>query len=221
MGGFPEHGDELVDEADAFAQDEGFDEGIDDDGPPPREEEPAYIKAMRDEIAALRADNNTIKRAVPPPEPPRAAAEDEVDIDELLFSDPKEALRLTREQVKQELRAEYTREQGTSKFWTDFFAAHADLKDDKDLVDLELTKNMDRLGGMDVKKAIDELADLTRTRILGYTRKGSGRKQSRAVAEGASQPAPRQAAQTPSNVTTLTDLLRARREKRRKGASAA
>lgn len=218
IGGEPTDGESWNDETQV---DEVNDEADDDEVVV----KPDRMTALEAEITKLREDNNLLKRAIPPAEPRREeVVEDDTDWDELLFSDPKEALRrhgeAVAERVKTELRAEYTKEQGTTKFWTDFDKAHGDLKGDRDLVEMTLGKNMAELANLPVPQAIDRLADLTRDRIMGYTRRTSDRKRSRAVAEGAAPPRTVAASTEKSNVTTLGDLLKARRNRRR-GVTAA
>lgn len=218
IGGEPQDGETWNDEAEIDQDDEGDDDKV-------VTKQPDRMSVLEAQITALREENNLIKRAIPPAEPNRGdEVEDETDWDELLFSDPKEALRrhgeAVAERVKSELRAEYTKEQGTTRFWSDFDKAHADLKGDRDLVEMTLAKNMAELANLPVPQAIDRLADLTRTRIMGYTGRTSDRKRSRAVTEGAAPPRTVAAPTEKSNVTTLGDLLKARRNRRR-GATAA
>lgn len=238
IGGSPEHGEPfpLDDEAAAYGhptepQGDDEDDGGDEyaNNPPPQGRKDRFAE-MEAELARLRSENDLIKKAIPPREPARAEpAEPEApDWDELLFSDPKEALRLHGEmvadKVTRQLRNEYTTNQGTEKFWNEFYKEHDDLVEDKELVQFILSTKFDEIGGMPVEQAKKTLADLTRTQIMGYARRSGQGRRGRAVVEGATPPSPppkaRQNAEGANNVTTLGDVIRARRAKRRAATAA-
>lgn len=220
MGGEPADGDDWNEAAD----DEGGETGGD-------RAEPKARAPEEDRIALLQAEVDRLKRQIPPPEPTRseAVAADPTDemtdeeFDALLFSNPREALRLNNERVKKELRTEYTANQGTQSFWQQFYAANGDLKDDDDLVQSTLQKNMAELGNMPVPEAMARLAVLTRDRILGFMKKRKEPRTSRAVAEGATPPAVPQAQDDEAEPAagTLSGVLTARRMRRRSAAQAA
>lgn len=229
MGGSPQHGDPHpgddpdfdLDEELEIDEDENED---DDDGNPSPQPQPDDLEVVR-ENARLKAELEVLRRNANPP--PRAGGEEEeeIDWDDLLFSNPKEALRLhgeqIRKQVTSELRGEYQRDQGTEKFWSDFYGANKDLKDDKELVDFMLSKNMAELADLPVEKAMSRLADLTRAQIMGYQKRAGPGKRNRAVAEGSSIPSSAPAPKRQDRPTTLSDILKARKVARRKGATAA
>jgi hypothetical protein len=203
-----------------------------DDEEPSEARGPDPLADMRAEVERLKEENKLIRRAIPPAEPARQAqpAEseemDDEEFDALLFSNPREALRINNEKVKRELRNEYTNNQGTTKFWDNFYRDNADLKDDDDLVQSTLQKNMAELGNMPVDKAMGRLAELTRDRIMGFMKKRKEpRGQNRAIAEGSNPPSiPRGPVvddDEDAKQTTMGDLLKSRRAKRRNAAVAA
>lgn len=178
------------------------------------------------ELELLRRENDDLRRRVPPANARAdAEADEEPDWDELLFKNPKEALKLhgerVRKQVTQELRSEYQRDQGTTEFWRDFYAANSDLKNDDDIVQMVLSANLGKLGGMPVPDAMTELADLTRKRIMAYSNRKGRREGDRTTVEGASAPSRRRAQPESDKVVTLSDIIRNRRAGRRKASSAA
>lgn len=204
----------------------------DDDGGPggarPSQADDDRWTRMEAEVARLREENTLIKRAIPPAEPVRAQPEEELsdeEFDALLFSNPRQALDMYGKKIKDELRQEYVTNQGTSSFWTKFYAANGDLKDDDDLVQSTLQKNMAELGNMPVDNALNRLAELTRDRIMGFMKKTRNGGRSRAVAEGANPPNVPQAQADDDDgggrQTTMGDLLKARRAGRRRAAQAA
>lgn len=234
LRGAPEHGSSFEDDLPLDATNEEV-EGDEDE-----EEEQTHgdgnhaersaadpMAAMQTQIDMLIDQNRMLQRMIPPPTPvlnSDSEAEDDTDWDTLMFANPKEAVKKIKEQAvneaKRDLRREYSNDQSTNKFWTDFYNANADLKEDHDLVETLLEKHMAEIGDLPVAKAMEKLADLTRKRIMRYSG-GKGQSRSRAVAEGASPPTSKKPAADKPKVTTLTDIIRNRRESRRKAASAA
>ena len=222
MGGHPQHGDEHPPEDEDFDDDE--DEFEEDEDELERPETRA--ERLEREVRELKAENARIANRIPPaqvqatPEP----EEEEVDWDNLIFTDPKKALDLTAERVRREvtreLRGEYQREQSTTRFWTEFYKKNDDLKADKDIVEMMLSKHMADLADVPVDKAMEKLADLTRERVMKYSNnRGGQRKRTRAVTTGASNGARPAAAKSDVKATasSLTSIIKNRRELRRSG----
>lgn len=178
------------------------------------------------EMELLRRENDDLRRRVPPANAREPEPEDEEpDWDELIFKSPKDAMRLVEERAvrkaETKLRQEYQQDQGTTQFWNDFYAAHRDLKDDDDIVQMVLSANLAKLGGMPVSDAMDELADLTRKRIMAYSNRKGRKPGDRTTVEGASAPSHRRSTPESPKVVTLSDIIKNRRAGRRKAASAA
>lgn len=222
MGGFPEHGDEFIETQN--------DPGDSNDTPEPNAQEPPERQApaktaLEIRLEAIEAENAELKKRIPPVQPkaPAAEADPEPDWETLMFKDPREAMRLHGEritkQVTTQLRGEYQREQGHATFWSEFYAANPDLKDDKDLVQVTLNSNLSSLANVPTKKAMEQLAELTRDRILRYSGKAPGSKpKPKARAEGAASPTPKPAPAPASNVTSISSLVKARKAKRASAA---
>jgi hypothetical protein len=226
LGGNPEHGDEWKEDLPLDATNEELDDD-DDDGGDPHYATPNREDLLQEQINALKQQNAHLQRMIPPPKSVQnldEPAEEEPDWENLIFSNPKEAVRLIREgavkETESKLRGEYQRDQSTSKFWSDFNKAHPDLAEDGDLVDLMLQKHLAAIADLPVREAMDRLADLTRKRIMALSGNGS-RPKSRAVVEGASPPSSKKPVAEKSRPVTLSDLIKGRRENRRKAASAA
>lgn len=212
---------------DATNEELGEDDDDDDGEQPAAERQPSEMELMRREMALLRQDNAALKKLIPPPTPVRNEPEeddDDTDWETLMFADPKAAVRKIEDRAVQraerKLRGEYQKDQSETKFWDEFYRAHADLQQDDDLVQLTLNKNLADLADLPVSQAMTKLADLTRQRILGYSG-GKGRPKSRAVAEGSSPPSARRPATELQRPTTLSDIIRNRKAARQKAASAA
>lgn len=209
IGPGPEHGDNFdPPEPEAPEQEELEPEAPD---PDPKDQE----------IAALKREMESLKRSIPPAEPAQPSEPEEPDYGELIFTDPNEALRLHGEavekRVREQVKREYDQDQGTKKFWDQFFQKFPDLKNDSDLVEATLNGNLSQLADLPIEQAIDKLGSLTRNRISRY--RGSENKRPKATAEGAGAPAPKAAEPPKDNVTTLSDIIKQRRNKRR-GAAA-
>ena len=222
------HGQPYDHEAEAYADhaepiehDDDDEEELDeaDPKPKPTAEEERWAR-MEAELGALKQQNADLRRMIPPPAPPRPneGEEEEVDWDELIFSNPKEAMRLHGDQIRKsvtrELRAEYQRDTGTRDFWSDFNRANPDLKAERDLVELTMNANMAQLANLPVSDAIEKLADLTRQRISRYS--GTRARRGRAVAEGgaSSGRGTPSVDRRPERPATLSDVLRKRRAAR-------
>lgn len=196
----------------------GADDGGDDT--PPKKEVP--VKKERDLTAELdelrlklsRTEGELAALRTPKQKP---AAPAEPDWEELLFTDPKQAVSLLKKTIRDEVVGEvtnsYKKDQGEKDFWNGFYKANDDLKDDDDLVKATLQKHLGELADMPVSKAAERLAELTRERIMRYTGQTpkGGKK---AVTEGAGQPTPGRKAPEPQKAVTLSDIIRARRAKR-------
>lgn len=183
----------------------------------------ARLERMERDMLALRSENDMLRRSIPPaqPIPAEPEPEDDVDWESMLFTDPAKALALRDERVEKritkKLRGEYNREQSQARFWDDFYAKNTDLDrgSDHDIVEATLHSNMANLSPMPTDAAIAELGDLTRRRIMQYSKR-SDKKRTRRMAEGASPPRPKKAKREPDDnkVTSISDLVRARRNKR-------
>jgi hypothetical protein len=223
QGGFPEDGDEMhVDPPEPRPEDEP---DVPEDEP---EEEPEDdpVATMQKQIDQMKADHvkemDALRRTIPPVTPKEPKEEKpKTSYKDLIFTDPDAAVDLIKKEAVAEaegkLRGQYERDQGTQKFWTGFYEKHKDLKDDKDLVELTLNSNLPSLANIPVDDAMKKLADLTRERIIRYSG-GTRPKGKKAVAEGNSPPSERRPAAIGAEVTSLGDVIRARRRKRASAA---
>ena len=191
-----------------------LDDGQGDSKPEPK------LDPRDQELQALRSTVNELQSSIASlrsPQPKAPEPEPEPDWEDLMFKDPRKYHQMLRDSVKKEisteLRGEYQKDQGTQQFWSAFYKDHKDLEGDDDLVRATLQANLADLAPMPVKAAGDKLAELTRNRILRYTggKIPSGKK---AVAEGQGNPTPKKVAPEPSTVVTLSQLIRARKERR-------
>lgn len=225
MGGFPKDGDPAPDDTPPNPEPEPEEDEPEEDLPDPPVDEVAELKKQ---VASMQERHDKeiaeLRRAQPPAEPkPQGNTPPETDWDNLLFTKPKDAVaqikKEAKEEVQREMRAEYQKDQGTRKFWADFYTANPDLKEDGDLVELVLAGQMSQLANIPVNQAIKKLGDLTRERILRYAG-GKPRGGRRAMAEGSNPPRARAPATEEAEVTSLMDIIRARKDRRRKASAA-
>ena len=215
-GGFP---DEL-----------SFDSNDDDAGsggePGQREQVPqsfdpqAAFQQLQTQVSQLARENELLRRAIPPAGAPRQQearpAAQEIDWDQEFYQSPgaaiNKAMAITKAQTEHELTSKYQREQSTRNFWDEFYRANPRLRDARDLVEKTMEKHLNELSPMAVPDAMQKLATLTQDRIGQLTQSGAQRK--RVSVEGGGAPLPVQRnAPAAENVTTLSDLIRARRKK--------
>lgn len=225
MGGFPAHGDNYTDEqgnpVDSQPSEPPYEYDDEEDDDEDEDDDPRFSQ-LEQRLNALQRENDLLKRQIPPAQPAQPQEqpqEDDVDWDQLLFENPKEALRLHGErvadQVKRDLTEAYQREQSSQRFWQDFYAANPDLRDDHDLVQTVLSKNFQQVQNLPSNEAIPVLADMTRQKIQSYQARG-GTTRRKAVAEGNSPPSPQPAPQQgQAAVTSIGDHIKKRRNKRR------
>lgn len=85
---------------------------------------------------------------IEPPAPPARASSEEPATDpddelaEMLFKDPKAAIKKIRADVRADLQSESRAERAERKFWKDFYATNRDLSDFKDIVNDVVNKNV-------------------------------------------------------------------------------
>lgn len=184
--------------------------------------------AIEAEVARLTPPAPAQQAPQAPPAPPDDSASPIASIKDLntrIFTEPdavlKELYELARTDISNTLRGEYQRVQTERDFWSEFYKDNNDLAGSQFLVKAVVERDRAKLGGLDSYEAIAKhVADATRTAILGI--KGvetSSAQRPRAVMRGsqAGARAPASPAAEPSNVTSVTQILRQRHAKRMGG----
>lgn len=158
------------------------------------------------------------------PKPAAAAVTDGPDYETLLFTNPKEAVRLIKAEMRDELNGQLASTNAQQSFWTEFYAQNPDLKESDWLVKSILNREMPRMMKMQVPEAIKDLSETVKGEILKLSKvktekdpKGeveganeSGKGRSKVVADAGKD-----------SPTSLTDVLKGRRAARRAGTSGA
>lgn len=221
MAGFPQHGDPAPEHGDPVDDDDELAGGNDPGDENDADDKPDALQARLD---AQAREIEALKRQIPPaqPKPVDDKKVEEPDWENLLYKDPKAAMKLhakmVKDEVTREIEGKYQREKGTEKFWSDFYNKHKDLKDDHDLVNVTLNSNLDTLANVPVAEAMDKLADLTRTRIMRYAgNKPTGKK---VRVEGSDPPQPRRVEVPSDKPSSLSDIIKARKGNRRRATAA-
>lgn len=121
------------------------------------------------EVAEAYEQEETTRRSVEQESPKKKEESEQTGQDELaelLFTDPKEAIKRIQEQTKTELREEYQMDKSREAFWDMFYQENPELKEDDSFVKSTLNTNMSVLENMKGKAARDRLAELTQREIL-------------------------------------------------------
>ena len=215
LQGFPQDGDEYIDNID--------DTDVGDPDPEPDEPDEDPLAGLTRQVEALRRDNEALKKQIPPAQPkPAGDPPKDTDWNNLLFTDPKEAVKQikkeAREEITRELRGEYTRNESQRAFWRKFYTKNKDLRQDHDLVELTLNGNLGELANIPVETAMERLGDLTRQRILRYTGKAASNRGNKARVEGSGAPTPPRQTEEDNEPVRLSDIIKARRAKRASAA---
>lgn len=192
---------------------------------PPKKEAPkkepvtqeSIMEQMRQEISSLRREirEKKVEQKAKSPEPKK---QEEIDWDKAFLEDANRAMADFKKSIIEEVRAEvvseYSTDQNQREFWNQFYHDNPDLKEDRDLVEMTMQSNLADLAEMPASEAAVKIAELTRERILRYSSK-KPKGQSRTFAEGGGgQKAPTEPKEEENNVTTLSDVIKQRRQKR-------
>lgn len=165
------------------------------------------------ELGQLRKFRETVQQTVTPPQ------RQEPDLDTLMFENPGEFRRRFQEQIKNEVRQEYVRDQGERAFWADFERKHKDLEGEQDLARFVMQRHWGELEALPVSQAQGKIAELTRKEILRIHQKIKGGTDEelpseRAVVEGAGGPAPRRKVTEDEGPKSLSETIRLSRSRR-------
>jgi hypothetical protein len=190
-------------------------------------------------------DELQVQRREPPPvvrqeapvvrqEPQTPAAKkragDDIDYDKELYTDPRKVFSKFRDEIadeiRTELRQEYTADTVIKGFWNDFYAGNKDMKGKELLVTAVFNRDYKDIGDIPIPKAIEKLAENVREEALRISgqrprKDGENAVKNRTLVEAGNGPASRggpggrdQNAEAPA-FNSLSALIRARQEARR------
>jgi len=193
---------------------------LSEDAVPVWQEREQALSRQGQELGELRKWRQGVEQTV---QPRREEPKD--DLETTWFENPRKAFDRIKQEVRQEITEEYRVDQARRTFWDGFDRENPDLRDDRWVAEAVLQEHMDSLGALPVAKARESLADLTRKKILGLTRKVKTTDtdtRSHALLEPASGdrlPAP--ARTEDEGPKSLSESLAIRRAQRLKGAKGA
>lgn len=221
------HGQAYEEHDDQDQDDDDNDEGEEDNTSPTEPKAKAPEADPLDEIKRTLAGLASQVAAMNQPKvtPGPAEPAEKIDWEDLMFKDPAKYHELLTQSItnniESKLTNKYQQAEGEKDFWNGFYKDNDDLKDDKFLVDAVLKANMTELAPMTVKEAGKRLAELTRAEIMRYTGNKLPSTRKKAVTEGSQPPSPGKKEPEVEKVTTLSDLIKARRAKRMNKGTAA
>lgn len=226
LSGTPEHGAPLEPE-----EGEGIKAVVE---PEPSELEKVVIEGVEymvapDVATAYRAERATSQPAPILPAVGEDEREEEGELDTTaFFSDPEGFLKKRDEKLREgiidELKSAYQQDKHRSDFWNTFYGANEDLKADKEIVTMVLSRNWESLQGMAGDEAVSELAKATRAEILKITArhgKGNAKGNSTTTLEGASSvtPTPVVKSEEDKLPVSISAAIRERAKQRRQNAN--
>jgi hypothetical protein len=218
MGGHPAAGNRNPDEAPDDIDDPGEgDEGDEGEDNTPAPKGKSELEELRTRVERAESEVATLRRATPPAAPKAPAGPDPDEewmnskqFEEDLFKSPAETLKrrdaIMAKRIKKDLQTEYQRDQGTVRFWDNFYGKYPELKADRDLVEVTLNSHLADLANIPVDSAYEKLAELTRDRILRYA--GGKSRKPKARAEGADPPKPKVAEEEKPQSVSLGSVIR-------------
>jgi hypothetical protein len=186
-------------------------------------------KAAAEAYSIERQSNSTATANIPQ-EREVSLDTDPVNYEELLFTDPNEALRLHGEEVAdkvtKEITGAYQQDQARQIFWDDFYIDSPELKEESHIVKMVMEQHWDVLKDLKGKTVRKKLAELTQEEILRLAnkQKGIGSKSGATTTalEGDTQPAPAPAVEDEEQdhiPPTLNAAIRERNKKRRESST--
>lgn len=181
--------------------------------------------------ARLAQDTNTPSAYAPPAQPAhmqpqvaQAPQQAEPELHELIFRDPRTAINRIKDDLRAEMTAAYRQEQATQNFWSSLYRTDESMRRvPREFVNAVVMENQRAFAGLPDEIAIKRVADLVKERIASFSGLGQNTQQQvpTSYADGGSTPAPAPAAPEPEGgePQTLSELIRQKREARRKGMS--
>lgn len=179
-------------------------------------------QAYEAERTRLQQEN---ERMASKPDDPSEPVPTSDDFDEQFWVNPRQAVQSLlaeeRKQIEQDMEDKYRKTEAQKEFWNNFYEQYPELKNDSDIVEMILNKNYDELSQLEVPKAMEELATRASKRIGKQLKSGGGsgrsandRTETEPATPGQRQPKPATEDETETGGTTLSAVLKQRRQKR-------
>ena len=139
-----------------------------------------------------------------------------------LFTEPEEALKRLREEIKAEVKGEittaYNAAESQKDFWTGFYKENADLADEKMIVNAVMTRDWATLKDLAPAAAAKKLAEAAKKELMRISGGKSPSDDNARQVEGGSTKNSAPAGKKPDDdkVLSLSDIIKKRQEARRK-----
>lgn len=185
-----------------------------------------FQKSVADAGVATKdqLDRLTAQVAELTPKTPAKPASADTDLENLIFTNPKKAVQLIKDEIRGELNAQLDSTKAQNEFWTEFYRQNDDLKDADWLVKSILQREMGKMSKMMVPDAMKYLAETVKGDILKLSGKKTKKEPGDQI-EGANESTRKQPKEAETGgetaPTSITDVLKARKAARRSGARAA
>lgn len=148
-------------------------------------------RAAADAGTAKAATEAKLAEALQKAQPQKIEQKQEDDLDTLLFTNPKEAIKRLKDELRTEIRAETSVARAQDHFWTAFYDENPGLKDADLVVRAVMSREYETMKPLELDKARSHLAEATQKELLklGIKReKGKGKP----VGEGGNEPSGKQ-----------------------------
>lgn len=138
-----------------------------------------------------------------------------------LFTNPDEAIKRLRAEIKSEVKdemtAQYNAVETQKEFWTSFYADNDDLKSEKLIVQAVLNRDMSKLKDLSIPEAAKKLAEATKKELMRLKGGTSDADDSRQLEGGSNKnPVPPKNKSDDDKVLSLSDIVRKRQAARHK-----
>lgn len=161
-----------------------------------------------------------------PGKPDPAPKKEEFDYETALFTDPKGAIARLRAEIKQEVIGEvtaaYSAAESKKDFWSAFYTDNADLKSEKMIVDAVMARDWTKLKDLSPAEAGKKLAEAAKKELMRLSGGTSKADPDARPIEGSGNnknSAPNSKTTDPNEVTSLSDVIRRRKEARAKASA--
>jgi hypothetical protein len=141
---------------------------------------PVYVGARKfesaEELASYTAEleNQRIVQSAQVQAPMAPVVDRDKELADLMFQDPTTAIKVLKQEVKQEFDRETAAKDNSARAWASFYQQFPDLKGLEDMVDAQTAKMADRIRKLPLEQAMKELGTAVRGRLASIKGTPSG-----------------------------------------------
>lgn len=131
---------------------------------------PVYVGGRKfesaEDLASYTAELHDVAYRAPAAAPaPVIDADPDRELAELMFQDPRTAIKVLKQEAKQEFKRELDQDNASRDAWTKFYETHPDLKGLEDMVGTQANKMAQRIAKLPLEQAMKELGTAVRGRL--------------------------------------------------------